>query len=115
MGARILCIVVVGLMAAPARASCIPQTERERLDRADAVFVGRVLSVSASGASARFRVLRVRKGRLRKGSVVRVTAVPYPASTTIDWRPRPGQRWLVLAERRGTRWTTDDCLGTRRV
>ena len=119
MTSRVLVTGLVGCGvlggAAPARASCIPSSESERLARADAVFVGRVLSVSESGASARFRVLRVRKGSVVSGRIVRVVAVPYPSSTTIDWRPRVGQRWRVYAERRGSRWTTDDCLGTRRA
>ena len=118
MSARVICIGVVflALMApVPARASCIPLTERQRLERADAVFVGRVVWVSDSGASARFRILHVRKGRLRTRSLVKVLAVPFPASTTIGWGPRRGQRWRVYAERRATRWTTDDCLGTRRA
>ena len=110
-----LTICALALAAAPAGASCIPLTQAQRLDRADAVFVGRVLSVSADRASARFRVLRVRKGGVRKGRIVRVTAEPYPSSTTIGWRPRRDQRWRVYAERRGRRWTTDDCLGTRRA
>ena len=107
--------LALAFAAAPADASCIAMTERQRLSRADAVFVGRVVSVSADRASARFRVLRVRKGSIREGGLVRVTAEPYPSSTTIDWRPRRGQRWRVYAERRGSRWTTDDCLGTRRT
>jgi hypothetical protein len=101
--------------AAPATASCIQQTDAQQVARADVVFVGRVVSVSADRASARFRVLRVRKGPVRKGAIVRVTATPYPSSITIGWRPRKGQRWRVLAQRRGGRWTTDDCMGTRRL
>lgn len=114
---RILLLTACALAAGAgtAYASCIPLSEAQRLSRADAVFVGRVVSVSSSGASARFRVLRVRKGRVRKGTIVRVTAEPYPASTTIGWRPKRGQRWRVYAERSRYRWITDDCLGTRRA
>lgn len=117
MATRILFLAVtaLALAAAPAGASCVPSTEAERFGRADAVLVGRVVSVSVDRASARFRVVRVRKGSVRKGAVVRVTAEPYPSSTTIDWRPRRGQRWRVYAERRGGRWITNDCLGTRRA
>lgn len=117
MSARILCLTacLLGLAAVPASASCLPSSERERLHRADAVFVGRVLSVSSDGATASFRVQRIRKGRVRKGSTVRVTAEPYPSSITIDWRPRVGQRWRVYAARDGRRWTTNDCMGTRRA
>ena len=117
MPIRLIGLVTVAALAfaAPAQASCVPFTEKQRRHRSDAVFVGRVLSVSSSGASARFRVLRARKGPLREGTSVRVVATPYPSSTTIDWRPRSGQRWRVYAQRRGDRWRTDDCLGTRRI
>lgn len=80
----------------------------------DAVFTGRVVSVSADGARARFRVLKVRKGRVVRGDIVRVRAKPFPSSVTIGWNPKAGQRWRVYAEReRG--WHTNDCLGTRRI
>ena len=103
------------LLAPPAQASCLPSTERERLRRADAVFTGRVLSVSRDGSRATFRVLRVRKGRIEKGTSVRVRAEPYPSSATISWRPRRGQRWRLFVDRRQGRWATDDCMGTRRL
>lgn len=117
MTIRILLLVGAALAAtaAPAQASCIPMTQAERQKLADAVFTGRVLSVSADGASARFRVLSVRKGAVVKGAIVRVTAQPYPSSVTMRWSPRRGQRWRVGAQRRGTRWVTSDCLGTRRL
>ena len=102
-----------GILAAPAHASCIRSSEREYVARADAVFVGRVLS--ASRGTARFRVLSVRKGRIKRGSSVRVYARPYPSSVTLDWSPRPGQRWRVYVAREGRRWITNDCQGTRRV
>lgn len=107
------CVLVVA--PAPALASCIPSSSKQRLERADAVFAGRVLSVSARGDSASFRVLSVRKGRLRKGASIRVTVEPYPSSITLGWSPRRGQRWRVYADRNGRRLVTNDCMGTRRV
>ncbi len=119
---RAPCSVALGLAASllavavpAAQASCAPSTARQKVQRADAVFVGRVLAVSANGASAKFRVLSVRKGAVRTRSVVRVSARPYPSSVTIDWRPRAGQRWRVYADRDGRRWVTNDCMGTRRI
>ncbi len=116
------CSVALGLAASllafavpTAQASCAPSTTRQKVQRADAVFVGRFLTVSANGASATFRVLSVRKGGVRRGSVVRVSARPYPSSVTIDWKPRAGQRWRVYADRDGRRWVTNDCMGTRRT
>ena len=53
------------ILAQPAQASCVPSTEREHLARAAAVFVGRVTSVNATDGSARFKVLSVRKGRIK--------------------------------------------------
>ena len=103
------------LLTAPAQASCIRSTERQDLRRADAVFVGRVLSVRAGDGSAVFRVRRVVKGRVIRGSRVRVHATPYPSSITIGWSPKAGQRWRVYADRRNGRWETDDCMGTRRA
>lgn len=79
------------------------------------MFVGRVLSSRTEDGAARFRVLRVRKGPVRKGSAVRVRPRPYPSSITIDWRPRPGQRWRIYADRDGRRWITNDCMGTHRL
>lgn len=109
--------LAIALTAAPARASCIPSTERDYLKRADAIFVGRVLSVRASDGRATFRVISVRKGspRIRKGSSLRVYPTPHPSSVTINWQPRRGQRWRVNVQRKGNRWTTSDCLGTRRA
>ena len=98
-----------------AQASCLRSTDREDLKRADAAFVGRVLTVNASEGSARFRVLSVHKGHIRRGSAVRVYARPYPSSVTIDWSPKPGQRWRVYVSRNGRRWVTNDCQGTRRL
>jgi len=106
---------LLAVAGAPAQASCLPSTYKQRLGRADAVFVGRVLSVAADGVSAKFRVLSVRKGRLRQGSTVRVIAETYPSSITIDWRPRAGQRWRIYADRTGRRWITNDCMGSRRI
>jgi hypothetical protein len=106
---------VTGLVAAPAHASCIPSTERDYLQRAGAVFVGKALSVRSSDARATFRVLRVRKGHIKRGAAVAVYPTPYPSSVTIDWSPRPGQHWRVYVQRAGRRWITNDCLGTRRV
>lgn len=108
MTARIVCLAALGLAGFPgaASASCVASSEREQFGRADAVFVGGVVSVSANHASARFSVRRVRKGDVRKGSILRVSADPYPSSITIAWRPRRGQLWWLYAEHRGNRWTT---------
>jgi hypothetical protein len=114
----VLCTVcVMALVATPARASCIPSTERDHLKRAEAVFAGRVLSVRSSDGRATFRVISVRKGgaRIHRGSSVRVYPWPYPSSVTINWKPRRGQRWRVYVQRKGQRWVTSDCLGSRRV
>jgi hypothetical protein len=117
MIARLVCVTTCLLVVAPApaRASCIPSSSSQRLQRADAVFMGRVLSVSARGDSASFRVLSVRKGRVRKGASIRVTVEPYPSSVTLGWSPRRGQRWRVYTDRNGRRWVTNDCMGTRRL
>ena len=106
---------VLAFAVAPAEASCVPSSAQQRLQRADAVFVGRVLTVSANGASASFRVLSVRKGNVRRGASVRVHARPYASSVTIGWQPRAGQRWRVYVDRSGRRWVTNDCMGTRRA
>lgn len=105
-------VSALAVLAAPASASCLPGSEAQRLARAQAVFTGRVLSVSPNGASARFRVLSVRKGPVRRGSVVRVVAGAYPSSVTMRWSPRKGERWRIGAQRRNGRWITNDCLGT---
>ena len=101
--------------ATSAGASCLPSTSGQQLKRADAVFVGRVLSVGADGGSASFRVTSVRKGHVSKGAAVHVVADPYPSSVTIDWSPVRGQRWRVYVHRSSKRWTTNDCMGTHRL
>lgn len=111
----LLTALLLAVAGAPAHASCVPSTYKQRLGRADAVFVGRVLSVSANGASAKFRVLSVTKGPLHKGSTVLVLAKTYPSSITIDWKPRAGQRWRIYAARAGLRWITNDCMGSHRL
>ena len=103
-----------GLLGSPAQASCVPASLRDDMGRADAVFVGRVLSVSESGGSARFRVLRVAKGNLAPRAAVRVFARPFPSSVTLNWSPKPGERWRVYIQRKAGRWVTHDCQGTRR-
>jgi len=103
-----------GIVPPPALASCVPSKERDYLKRADVVFVGRVLSLRTRDARATFRVITVRKGHLG-GATVSVYPTPYPSSVTLNWSPRPGQRWRVYVQRHGQRWITNDCLGTRRV
>ena len=110
-----LTVCAVAVSAVPAQASCIQSTARQKLERADAVFVGRVLSVSAKGGSASFRVTSVRKGRLRKGQSVRVHADHYPSSVTFNWSPRVGDRYRLYVRRAGRRWLTNDCMGTREL
>ncbi len=114
---HLLCLttVAVAVCAAPAQASCLRLSEREQVRRADAVFVGRVLSVRQRDGSATFRVLSVRKGRVHKDRSVRVFARPYPSSITIDWRPRIHQRWRIYAHRTSRGSITNDCMGTRRL
>jgi hypothetical protein len=111
----LLATCMMGLVAAPASASCIPSTERDYLQRSHAVFVGKVVSVRSGDARANFRVLRVVKGQLRRGARVAVSPWLYPSSITINWAPRLGQHWRVYVQRAGRRWITNDCLGTRRV
>lgn len=113
--AAVLLTCAMGILAASAHASCVRSTERENLDRAGAVFVGRVVSVDQGGGAAVFRVQSVRKGSLKRDARVRVYARPYPSSVTISWAPKPGQRWRVYVQRHGSRWVTNDCMGTRRV
>ena len=108
-------VLATVVLAPPANASCVRLTETEAVRMSDAVFTGRVVSVSANGARATFRVLRVRKGPVARGDTVRVRAEPYPSSITLAWKPKVGQRWRVYAERERGRWYTNDCLGTRRV
>jgi hypothetical protein len=79
------------------------------------VLIGRALWVGPAHRRATFKVLRVRKGLLRRGSSVRVISPTYPSSIAFNWPPRVGERWRVYAKRESERWTTNDCMGTRRV
>ena len=108
-------LTAAGLVAGPASASCAITTQAERDALADAVFVGRVLSVDEEKGAARFRILAVRKGELRKGTTIRVLARPLRSSVTAAWSPREGERWRVAVQDKRDRWVTNDCLGTRRT
>ena len=110
-----LTIAVIGVGAPAAHASCVPSSEGEYRKRADAIFVGRVLAIRESDGRAKFRVRRVLKGALTKGTVIRVFARPYPSSVTMNWSPELGERWRVYVDRPGRRWITNDCMGTRRT
>lgn len=110
------CVAGALLMAPAAQASCIQSTEREDRRRADAVFIGEVVSVRESDGSAVLRIRRVVKGGLTRGALTRVFADGYPnSSISIGWKPRPGERWRLYVDRRDGRWTTNDCTGTRRA
>jgi hypothetical protein len=117
---RFVCCAMAAALAAAlsfpgaASASCASATEAQRVARAEAVLVGRVVR-HIDGGTAKFRVLRVRKGSLRVGDVVRVTTEPFFPIGEFDWRPRRGQRWRIYARRSGRDWRTNDCMGTRRT
>lgn len=110
----VLTLLLTAIVTGTARASCVPSTESQLLKRADAVFVGVVISARSSDDSAAFRILRVRKGRLRRGAITRVYPIPRLSSVTIGWSPQTGQRWRLYVVRKNGRWITNDCAGTRR-
>lgn len=108
-------LAAAGLVSGSASASCVAATQAERDSLADAVFVGRVLSVNEDRGTARFQILAVRKGDLAKDATVRVLARPLRSSVTTGWTPEAGERWRVAVQRKRERWVTNDCLGTRRT
>ena len=109
------CAALIAVGAEAAQASCVPSTDKDSRARAGAAFVGRVLSVNSETGAAKFRIRRVIKGSLQKGAKIRVVPWPHPSSITLEWDPEVGERWRVYTVKRGRRWITSDCMGTRQT
>ena len=112
---RILVVALAALLvaAAPAGASCIRQTPAEQRARAQVILEGVV--TSASGRDAVVRVERYRKGTGPR-EVRLAGAGRRGLPTSISIAPRPRERWLVLARRRGAGvLETTQCDGSRRL
>ena len=109
---------LVGAAAPRAVSACTCPRVRpgpESLDRADVVFLGRVIAAlpdrdRAPRGPVTFEVLEVFKGELPR----RVRVDPGGTSCGIR-RWRRGERWVVFATRDGERLRTRQCTGTARL
>lgn len=98
-------VALVLLPAAPARASCAQRDARTIVEASDAAFVGTF--VEQRGAHYVFAVERAVKGDL--GPEVLVLAPAEGTLTSVDLRPRPGERLGLGLARAPAGWTATDC------
>ena len=101
-------------IAAPARASCIQQTQADQMARADVIAFGRVTSVDRGAGTLSFRALAVYKGDPGPEQIT-VQVGPGPrgvgVATSVDYRADPGDHLLYL-QRHGSAYATNDCSGS---
>jgi len=112
-GLAILAVALgmVGLAAAPARASCIQQTQADQMARADVIAYGRIIGVDRAGGSLSFRALTVYKGDPGPGTLAVRVGPGGGAATSVDYRADPGDHLLYLQRDRST-YATNDCSGS---
>ena len=99
--------------AAPARASCIQQTQADQIARADVIADGRVTSVDRGAGTLTFVALTVYKGDPGPGSLTVRIGPGGGAATSVDYRAEPGAHLLYL-QRDGSAYATNDCSGSHR-
>jgi hypothetical protein len=105
--------------AAPAVASCIPQTRAEQLGRADIVFEGVALEGPTESGRQRFRVEEFAKGGGPR--VVRVATGVSEAPdgsatiTSVSIRAEAGERWRIYGRQTGGALETSICDGSVRL
>ncbi len=109
-----LALAGLGVLAAPARASCIQQTQADQMARADVIAYGRVTSVDRGGGSLTFQALTVYKGDTGPDRIT-VAIGPGPrgnnVATSVDYRADPGDHLLYL-QRAASGYATNDCSGS---
>src|SRR6266545_1046356 len=115
-GVRGLAVLAIALgavpfTAAPARASCIQQTQADQIARADVIADGRVTSVDPGVGTLRFLALTVYKGDPGPGSLTVRFGPGGGAATSVDYRAEPGEHFLYL-QRDGSAYATNECSGS---
>ncbi len=111
--ALILAGALVPVSAQPASAcSCAPLTRTEYAENADVVVTGRVRTTAYQGRRliARFRVMKVYKGAVRRRVEIRTASDSSACGCTF----RTGKRYTVFADRYPKRrLSTSLCSGTK--
>ena len=107
-------LVLVGALliaAAPARASCIQQTQADQLARADAVAYGRVTNVDRGAGTVAFRPITVYRGALGSDRITVRVGPGGNAVSSVDYRADEGDHLLYL-RRQGSSYETTECSGS---
>lgn len=99
------------LAAAPARASCIQQTQADQIARADVIAYGRVTDADRGAGTLSFRALAVYKGDPGSDKITVRVGPGGGAATSVDYRVEPGDHLLYL-QGQGSAYSTNDCSGS---
>ncbi len=114
VAALALALAGLGVLAAPAWASCIQQTQADQIARADVIAFGRVTSVDRGAGTLTFQALTVYKGDTGPDRIT-VSIGPGPrgnnVATSVDYRADPGDHLLYL-QRAASGYATNDCSGS---
>ena len=107
------------LLAATARASCVPVTAAEQRARADVIFDGLALEGPTATGIQRFRVIRYLKGRgpgivrVNTGTIRRADG--SGSTTSVSLVVKRGERWRIFARGSVRKiLQTNLCDGSRR-
>ena len=111
LAAAAIALGALVLVAAPARASCIQQTQADQIARADVIAYGRVTSVDRGAGTLSFRALTVYKGDPGPDNITVRVGPGGGAATSVDYRADPGEHLLYL-QRQGSDYATNDCSGS---
>ena len=113
MVALVMAVSGIAVAAPPCWAcSCVDSTREERADWADAVFFGRVRSITGDEPlRVKFRVRKIYKGRnIDEFEIVRTSSQGPACGVHFE----EGKRYTVFAERRDGKLFTNSCSGTKR-
>jgi hypothetical protein len=107
------------VLAAAARASCVPMTAAEQRARADVIFDGIALEGPTATGVQRFRVTRYLKGqsprivRVNTGTIRRADG--SGSTTSVSLVVKRGERWRIFARGSARKvLQTNLCDGSRR-
>jgi len=113
-------VIAATVLAAAARASCVPTTPAQQRARADVIFDGVVLEGPTATGAQRFKVSRYIKGsgphvvRVSTGHIKRADGTGTITSVSLDVRRR--ERWRIFARGSARKvLRSSDCDGSRKL
>jgi hypothetical protein len=113
-------LMVSGVLASSAQASCIPTTAAQQRARADVIFNGVALNGPTATGVQRFRVTRYLKGsgprivRVNTGTIRRPDG--SGSTTSVSLFVRRSERWRIFARGSARRvLQTNQCDGSRKL